>query len=310
MSYSNLGAVYYRLGNYQKALECEEKALTIRLRVYGEAYSNPSIAASYNHLGSAYYSLGEAKQALIYYKKALGMRLQVYGDSHPDVAISYNSLGTAYQSLGDAQKGLECHEKALTIQLQVYGDAHPDVAIHYNNLGEAYRSLGDARKALECQEKALVIQLQAYGDSHPDVALSYEHIGTLFYQDTFNKPEVARTHWLKALFIYRKFKREQGIFRVEKHLANLTSSDALSAGAFRLSPAPLFKEKKGNPEQSLQSSSIISSASSSKPRDFSDYSTTVPMSFNVCSYWNKCKKPLGVAVSAAVVGLAAVYMAR
>jgi HEAT repeat protein len=35
---------------------------------------------------------------------------------------------------------------------------------------------------------------------------------------------------------------------------------------------------------------------------------SVPISSNICSYWNKYKKPISVAVSAAVVGIAAVYM--
>jgi HEAT repeat protein len=51
-------------------------------------------------------------------------------------------------------------------------------------------------------------------------------------------------------------------------------------------------------------------ASYSKQQNILNHNPTVFISSNAYSYWNKYKKPLSIAVSAAVVGMVAIYMAR
>ena len=170
-----LGLSYGLSGNHQKALEYEEKALQIRLAIFGEQH--PAVAQSFNNVGGEYSKLGDHKKALEYEEKALQIRLSVFGERHPDVALSFNNVGGEYIELGEYKKALEYMEKAFQIYLSVFAELHPDVARSYNTVGYAYSKLGNHPKALKYIEKALQIRVSIFGDRHPDVARSYNTVG-------------------------------------------------------------------------------------------------------------------------------------
>ncbi len=54
-SYNNIGLTYNHLGQYDKALEFNQKSLTIELQVFGE--NHPDIATSYYNIGLVYENL-------------------------------------------------------------------------------------------------------------------------------------------------------------------------------------------------------------------------------------------------------------
>ena len=49
-SYNNLAGIYQGLGDFEKALQAQQKALAIRKQVYES--NHPNIATSYNNLSS------------------------------------------------------------------------------------------------------------------------------------------------------------------------------------------------------------------------------------------------------------------
>ncbi len=170
-----LGGILIVLGESQKAIEYLDKALAIRLKVYGEQH--PDVATCYNNIGRARDNLGEYQKAIEYYDKALAIRLKVYGEQHPHVANCYNNIGAAWKNLGEYQKAIEYLDKALAIYLKVYGEQHPYVAACYINIGAARDNLGEYQKAIEYYDKALAICLKVYGEQHPYVATCYNNIG-------------------------------------------------------------------------------------------------------------------------------------
>ena len=68
-SYSNLGNVYYRIGEYNHAKELFEKALMIRKKIFGEEHA--SVVTSYDKLKRVCNKIGEYNQANEVQKKAL-----------------------------------------------------------------------------------------------------------------------------------------------------------------------------------------------------------------------------------------------
>ncbi len=227
-------------GNAQQAINYSQKAMGVRLKIYGEwhpgvaaAYNNlgmaykwlgdavtardycqkalviqlklhgdmhPAVAKSYGNLGAIYRALGDIVQALNYQKKALAINLKIYPDIHPGVMRSYINLGSAYQASGESAQARDYYQKALAIGLKVYGDMHPYVAINYNNLGEAHRMLGDVPQARDCHQKALSVRLKIYGDMHPEVAQSYNNLGKAY--QALGNAVTAQEHYKKALNIY------------------------------------------------------------------------------------------------------------
>jgi predicted enzyme related to lactoylglutathione lyase len=124
---NNIGSVYDKIGDYNKALEFYEKALNIRKKVLGTEH--PNTATSYNNIGSTYDSMGDYNKALEFYENALNIREKVLGTEHPDTATSYNNIGGVYDSMGDYNKALEFYEKTLQIFKKALGTEHPDTEI-------------------------------------------------------------------------------------------------------------------------------------------------------------------------------------
>jgi tetratricopeptide (TPR) repeat protein len=174
---SSLAFVYCSLGEYDKALEFNNKSLNIRLNIYGEKH--PDTARSYNNIGTVFSSLGEYDKALESLNKSLNIKLKIYDEEHPDTATSYNNIGTIYKSLGDYNKALESFNKSLNIRLTRYGEKHPATADSYNNIGTIYDSLGDFNNALDFYNKSLAIYIKNYGEEYPKSATSYDNIGSV-----------------------------------------------------------------------------------------------------------------------------------
>ncbi len=139
-SYNNLALTYRTLGEHQKSLEYNQKALSIREKVLPPLH--PDLAISYNNLTGTYYALGDFQKCIEYLEKALSIFEKVLPPEHPDLAMSYNNLALMYGALGEHQKSLEYHQKALSIREKVLPPEHPDLAASYNNLALTYHALG------------------------------------------------------------------------------------------------------------------------------------------------------------------------
>ena len=177
-SYNNIGNVYRKLGDYDKALEYHNKALEIKKAVLGEKHRDT--ADSYNNIGNVYSELKDYDKALEYYIKALKIRKDVLGEDHPNTAGSYLNIGSVYYILGNYNKALEYYFKALEIYKAVFGENNPDTADSYYNIGLVYDKLGDYDKALEHYFKALEIKKDILGENNPDTAMSYNKIGIVY----------------------------------------------------------------------------------------------------------------------------------
>ncbi len=171
---NDLGFCYWSLGDYKRALEYAEKALKIRLELFGERH--PDTAKSFDGVGGAYSRLRDYKRALEYAERTLKIRLELFGERHPGTAKSLNNVSTNYIYLGDYKRALEYSEKALEIHLELFGERHPDTAKSFDNAGNDYGYLGDYKRALEYSKKALGIHLELFGERHPDTAKSLDGV--------------------------------------------------------------------------------------------------------------------------------------
>ncbi|MBC7883651.1 MAG: CHAT domain-containing protein [Anaerolineae bacterium] len=172
--YGNLGNAYYSLGEYQKAIEFQNKRLQIALQI-GDKQGEGQV---YGNLGNAYYSLGDYQKAIEFQNKRLEIALQI-GDKQGE-GNAYGNLGNAYYSLGDYQKAIEFQNKRLEIALQI-GDKKGE-GNAYGNLGNAYYSLGDYQKAIEFHNKALQIDIQigsrlGEGQDYGNLGNAYKNLG-------------------------------------------------------------------------------------------------------------------------------------
>ncbi|ETN99505.1 hypothetical protein RFI_37966, partial [Reticulomyxa filosa] len=159
-SYNNLGRVYYKKAEYDKAYEYHKKALDI----YSENIDGNqiSIATCYYHLGRVHYGKGEYAESIEYYKK--------------DLKISLEQLGDTYFETGEYETSIEYYEKALNIQLKKCGEKHVFVACSLNALGFVWiKGKQQMNKAKEYVDKSLEILMNDKSNNFDlDLAKSYD----------------------------------------------------------------------------------------------------------------------------------------
>jgi tetratricopeptide (TPR) repeat protein len=91
--YSNRGEVLYFLGQYKKAIESFEKALSSDVKTYGKEY--PDVARDWDNLGVTYKALGQYEKASEYYEKALKILRLTLGDDHTHTKLVKKNLEIA-----------------------------------------------------------------------------------------------------------------------------------------------------------------------------------------------------------------------
>ena len=195
--YHNMGLLHRQLGDYQRAKEYSERALSIQLNKLGP--DHVVVARTYHNMGLLHSDLGDYHQAKEYYERALSIRLNKLGPDHVDVAATYQNMGNLHRDLGDHPQAKEYYERALSIQLIKLVPDHVDVARTYHNMGTLHRDLGDHHLAKEYYERALSIQLNKLGPDHVAVARTYHNMGNL--QQDLGYNHQAKEYYERALSI-------------------------------------------------------------------------------------------------------------
>jgi tetratricopeptide (TPR) repeat protein len=180
---NNFGELYYKIADYDTALQLLLKALKIFENTLGVEHART--ANVYNNIGIVYRAQGKYERALKYHEQAKAIREKVLGLEHPDTAATYNNMALVYSAQGDYDRALEYCGKALDIREKVLGTEHPSTATTYNNMAAVYDDQGDYDRALEYYGKALDIFKDVLGEEHPS------------YKTVYKNMEIARQNLIK-----------------------------------------------------------------------------------------------------------------
>ncbi len=186
-SLNNIGNLYYRLGQPQKALDYYTQALPI----HQEMGNRPGLAATLNNMGTVYNNWGQRQKALDYYTQAFTIKEQL-GD-RAGLATALNNIGSVYRDLGQSERALDYYHRALSISEEV-GD-RAGAATTLTNIGLVYNSLGQWQKALDYFNQALPIK-EDIGD-RAGLATALINIGSVY--DSLGQREKALDYYRQAL---------------------------------------------------------------------------------------------------------------
>ncbi len=95
---NNLGLLYNKLGDYDKAEPLYKRALEIDEKALGP--DHPGVATGLNNLGELYYNLDDFAKAEPLYKRALEITEEALGPDHPDMVLRRNNLNYFSQRHG------------------------------------------------------------------------------------------------------------------------------------------------------------------------------------------------------------------
>ena len=115
-SYGNIGNVYFRKKDYDRAIETHLIAKQIREKVFGK--DTVVIVGSYRGLGNAYREKKSYKKSLDFFERVLRSRTVQLGPGHRDLAREYESIGEVYSLMGNKLKAEEYKVKAEEIGKQ------------------------------------------------------------------------------------------------------------------------------------------------------------------------------------------------
>jgi tetratricopeptide (TPR) repeat protein len=149
----DLAAVYFTLGNVNKAKALFGQALALVKRVRGD--DDPQVASSYNNLGVMLTTAQQPAEARVYLEKALDMRTKNSGPEHPDVAATCAALGNTFEAMGEHSRALPLFQKAIDITKRAGLDKQQIAVAGWNNLGRAYLGMQEYDKAETAFRKAL-----------------------------------------------------------------------------------------------------------------------------------------------------------
>ncbi len=126
-----LGIIHANLGNLDKTIECNQRAIGIR----------PDFWEAHFNLGKALHDLGRLDEAEVSYKKTL--------DLNPGWPQVLNNLGNLFQVRGNPVEALECYRRAV--------ENKPNYATAYVNMGSILHEMGRDQEAETSYLQALKV---------------------------------------------------------------------------------------------------------------------------------------------------------
>jgi tetratricopeptide (TPR) repeat protein len=166
----NLGEIYRNKGDFDRAIDYFQQALTNFQHSYGPEH--PQTAMAWNCLGAGLGGKKDWTAAMNAYEKALAIRQRVLGPEHPDVAETLASMGTARQSQGRPDEALALLERGQAIERKTVGPESPAFSNSELNIGSVLLKLGRLDAALEHARHALAIRERLFDPQNPDVAVA------------------------------------------------------------------------------------------------------------------------------------------
>ena len=161
--YFSYSTYLYQTKNYNKALECLDKALKSVNFIEYENAQNNTLFRIYNQKGDCLSRLSKYDDAIECYKLSLDLRLQTYGKFNHYTAIGYDALARGYiykaenenESIGD--EVLMLAETALKINNTLFGEDNKMSARNLYTLALIHSRNNNYMKALEYANKSIYI---------------------------------------------------------------------------------------------------------------------------------------------------------
>ena len=195
-AYNNLATTYRYLGDYEKALEFANKALSMRLELFGEL--NEYVGNTYQTISIIYRRLGKLDDAVHCCLKAIEIRQKLAENPESDKKLArlYNNISIIYRNLKSYDKSIKYAQESIEIKEKYYPNDFASLAVSYSTIAVVLREVGRLKEALYFAEKDLDIMNNLYdSQKHPDFASTYNNLAMIY----FDKSDFVRSLYYSDL---------------------------------------------------------------------------------------------------------------
>lgn len=172
----NEGILYYKKGNFEKALKYAKRVLEIRKELFGE--NSYDMSSSHYNLSILYGDMKNQSLAIEHMKKSLAIREKLVPPNHESLGIIHNGLGTIYWDLEDYDEALNSFETALNIYKKKPG--HPLIFWVLGNIGTTHSYLKNYQVALRHLKESLELAKRIYGEKSNLISSIYNSLGAVY----------------------------------------------------------------------------------------------------------------------------------
>ncbi len=195
---NNLGFLYNRLGDSQKALYYYQQSLPLR-RLNRDRWSE---GVTLDNMGQVYRRQGDLYQALEHHLKALQLFRELRRQGSESIALS--NIANVHYQLGELEKAIEYAQQALVIK-EAEDNSQTGLLLH--NLGTYHLAGGKPNEALTFLNRALAVDQQT-GNTFNE---AYD-LGTLGkIHAALQEPAKALAFFEQAMTLHRKVGNRLGI---------------------------------------------------------------------------------------------------
>lgn len=187
---NNQANLYYRLGQYEKAIDFFDQVKKQDSLLLGETH--PDYALTLSNMAMAFNDNGDADKAEKLMLQSIDISKQNADVTSSDYASKLNNLARVYQRRNQHQQALQLYAQAEKLFLKTVGPKSPEYATAVFNLGVAWWKVKDIKKAERYLKKSLTLRASVLGKRHPKYAESQEKLAELQWSQK-NKKEVRQT---------------------------------------------------------------------------------------------------------------------
>lgn len=158
--YCNMGAYYFRKGDYDAALDCFRKNLDVLLKKCGDTHDR--IDSAYQHIAETYSGKKEYNEAIEQYFTALEIAKRSHGEVSQNAGRIYERIGAIYVICDKYENALNFLQKAVHIYDSNYSWVLHNIEA-YEKIGDVHYKLGNIIHALRYYRKPLVKDHDTFG---------------------------------------------------------------------------------------------------------------------------------------------------
>lgn len=163
------GEVYYRAGNWPKALRFFNRSLEIMEALLK---SHTSTSRCLNAIGNCYNKLHQPEEAIKFYTRAFEMREKLSGShKHFDMPLFKSQIGTVYDGMKEYRKAIEYYKEALDLARELKLPGILYTALYNRNIANSYSWLQEFENAYGYAKNGYEVRKDILG-KHPYTARS------------------------------------------------------------------------------------------------------------------------------------------